>query len=375
MRIIFVTNNYTPYSGGVVSSIQAMVDGLHAQGHEVFIITLDFLGAAHNDPDYVIRITSPVRFYYKKNHMAIPWRPAYSIMQLVRSYMPDIVHVHHPFLLGVGGMQAARSIDVPCVFTYHTLYEHYAHYIPLPIVVSRPLIKKMVRDFALSVDSIVVPSTTIKHDLRSQGVLSPIEVIPSPLRSSFLLSSGITRFMGEKQFFELLVVSRFVPEKNISFVFDVFKKLPSCVRLTLVGYGTEYEKMQQLAFDEMHFSRERVRFIHKPIQDNLVAAYRSSDLFIFSSQTDTQGLVMVEAMSQGLPVIAVDGPGQRDIVQNGVNGFIINNACHAANLILDIMNNVVLYNSLVAGAYATSQKYTPDCTVAKLVDFYQSVTP
>src|SRR5438445_2313782 len=126
MRIFFVTNNYTPYCGGVISSITATSDALRAQGHEVFIITLDFLGKNDKpqaqsalvtaDPDYVIRITCPIKFMYKKNHMAIPWRPTHAITQLLKKYKPDIVHVHHPFLLGVSALRAARAYDVPCIF-------------------------------------------------------------------------------------------------------------------------------------------------------------------------------------------------------------------------------------------------------------------
>ncbi|HLW72842.1 MAG TPA: glycosyltransferase, partial [Candidatus Babeliales bacterium] len=350
MRIFFVTNNYTPYSGGVTNSIIATTNALRAQGHEVFIVTLDFLGK-NWDPDYVIRLTCPIKFMYKKNHLAIPWRPTHTITQLLKQYNPDIVHVHHPFLLGVSALHAARKLNIPCVFTYHTMYEQYAHYVPLPALCTKPLIRTTVARFCNTVDGIIAPSNGVKEYLHSQQITSPITMIPSPLRPSFLTSAQslhppVAQLSSSSVPFKLLVVSRFVPEKNIPFVFDVFKKLPDIFTLTLVGYGSDYEHLQQLAFETLRLPQERVRFIHKPCIDKLLNLYRNADLCIFSSTTDTQGLVLAESMSQDLPVIAVDGPGQRDIIVNGYNGFIIENAQHAATTVMNIANNPSLHNHL-----------------------------
>jgi len=382
MRIFFVTNNYTPYCGGVISSITATSDALRAQGHEVFIITLDFLGKndkpqtqsaialATAEPDYVIRITCPIRFMYKKNHMAIPWRPTRAITQLLKTYKPDIVHVHHPFLLGVSALRAARACGIPCIFTYHTLYEEYAHYVPLPGICTKPLIRSAVTRFCNNVDGIIAPSNGIREYLHSQHITSPIHIIPSPLRSLFFTQNIKPQVLPHTEKFKLLVVSRFVPEKNIPFVFDVFKQLPHNFTLTLVGYGSDYEALQTLAFTTLQLSPERVQFVHKPPQDALLNHYRNADLFIFPSTTDTQGIVITESMSQGLPVIALDGPGQRDTIINGINGFIITNAAHAAATIMAIAQDTALHNRLIAGALATAQRYHTDTITAQLLNFY-----
>lgn len=376
MRIFFVTNNYTPYSGGVISSITASTDALLAQGHEVFIITLDFLGAhKHTDPDYVIRIPCPIKFMYKKNHMAIPWRPTHAITQLLKQYKPDIVHVHHPFLLGVSALRAARRCHIPCIFTYHTLYEEYSHYVPIPDLCAKPLIRSTVARFCNAVDGIIVPSNAVKEYLLTQNITTPINTIPSPLRSFFFTPKTKPKVVHAKKHYELLVVSRFVPEKNIPFVFDVFKQLPENFTLTLVGYGSDYQRMQELAFDTLQLSQKRVRFIHKPPLDDLLHCYRNADLFIFPSQTDTQGLVLAESMSQGLPVIALDGPGQRDIITNGYNGFIVNNAHEMAITIMNIAHDTALHNKLSSGARATAQYYHTDSITKKLLRFYSAIRP
>ena len=373
MRIFFVTNNYTPYSGGVIHAITAITDALRAQGHEVFIITLEFQSKADQaDPEYVIRIPCPVKFMYKTNYMAIPWRPTHAIKQLIAQYKPDIIHVQHPFLLGVDALHAARAFNIPCVFTYHTMYEDYAHYIPLPQCLTKPIIRKIVTRFCNKVDGIIAPSNAIKAYISKQNVKKNITVIPSPLREMFLTKHEEIYSRAHNSF-KLLLVSRFVPEKNIPFVFDVFKQLPDSFTLTLVGYGSDYDAMQNLAFNQLKLSPDRVHFIHKPPQDELLQIYRHSDLFIFSSTTDTQGIVLAEAMSQGVPVVAIDGPGQRDIVINGVNGFIVKNAQQAASSIENIAHDETLHKKLITGAYTTAQNYRADIITKKLLNFYHSI--
>jgi len=329
--------------------------------------------------------------------MAIPWRPMHFIKQLLQKYKPDIVHVHHPFLLGVSALHATRACNIPCVFTYHTMYEDYAHYVPLPRYFTKKLISSAVRRFCNNVDGIIAPSNAIKEYLTNQQIQTRIAVIPSPLRSMFLthpsrarqltpssisldgdpdwneVEIGAKGYLRAPNNFNLLVVSRFVPEKNIPFVFDVFKQLPNNFKLTLVGYGSDYQKMQNLAFTTLQLSPQRIHFIHKPPQDELLKAYRTADLFIFSSHTDTQGIVLAEAMSQGLPVIAVDGPGQRDIVTNNYNGFIIKDAKEAVTKIINIAQDATLFNKLISGAYATAQRYHADNTTQQLLTFYHAI--
>jgi 1,2-diacylglycerol 3-alpha-glucosyltransferase len=378
MRIFFVTNNYTPYCGGIVSSINATSDALRTQGHEVFIITLDFLGnTQYKDSNCVIRIPCPIKFMYKKNHMAIPWRPTHVITQLLKKYKPDIVHIHHPFLLGPSALKAARACNIPCIFTYHTLYEEYAHYVPLiPQLCTKFIIRSIITRFCNKVDGIIAPSSAIKKYLLSQHIKPSIQVIPSPLDLSFFTQHTNMKSTTDKKQFKLLVVSRFVPEKNIPFVFDVFKQLPNNFTLTLIGYGTDYEAMKTLAFTTLQLSPQRVQFIHKLPHNELINYYRNANLFIFTSKTDTQGIVLAESMSQGLPIIAVDGPGQRDIIINGENGFIINDAKHAATTIMNIAQNSSLYNYLISGTLNMTQKYHPHYISEQLLNFYYNhITP
>lgn len=368
MRILFVTNNFTPYSGGVVSSIKTTVCGLQNAGHEVRIITLDFLGADHQDPTHVMRLSSPIKFKYKTNYMAIPWRPYAQIYEFCELWKPDIIHVHHPFLLGNSAVCIAQKLHIPVVFTYHTLYEAYAHYVPFFTGVTRLLTKKVVNKFCTNVQGIIVPSQPIAENLQQQNIPTPFTIIPSPLDDLFFQKKPGVKTRNKQ--FQLLVVSRFAKEKNIPFLLDIMTQLPHQFFLTLVGYGPEYETLQKYAYEKLQLSPIQIRFIHKPSKEDLLKYYQSADLFLFSSQTDTQGLVLAEAMACGVPVIALDGPGQRDIVHNGYNGFIVHCAEEMYEKIIEISQNYSVHEQLQIGAWQTAQKYRSQDIVKKMLNFY-----
>ena len=417
MRILFVTNNYTPYSGGVVSSIRSSVAALRAAGHTVHIITLDFLGTQHKDPTYVLRVQCPIKFTYKTNPMALPWRPYAQILRVIKTLKPDVIHSHHPFLLGRDALKVARALGIPILFTYHTMYEQYLHYVPLPQPVTKPVVNKLVLDYCRAVDGIIAPSSAIEKYLHNQQIQTPIVVIPSGLQAMFVKelkqakqvcaqnlaeqsvhasaqsngydwadrhycadNSGADNYRvsccsAKSAYFpfNLLVVSRFTKEKNIPFILDTFAQLPEQqkYRLTLVGYGADAEQLRQHAYDTLQLPPERVVFVHKPPKQQLLQQYRDADLFLFSSTTDTQGLVLAEAMACGTPVVAVDGPGQRDIIKQGQNGFLVSSTKQMGTTIAKITDNKVLHKTLSDGALKTAHAYDPVRTTEKLVEFYQ----
>src|SRR3990170_8888772 len=131
LSIAIITNNFTPYSGGVVSSILSFSNQLRLQGHHVIIITLDFLGNQNIDEPYVVRLSCPIKFMKNGKPISIAWKATSQILQILKEQKIDIIHVQHPFLLGVAGLKAGKKLSIPVIFTYHTLYEHYVHHIPL----------------------------------------------------------------------------------------------------------------------------------------------------------------------------------------------------------------------------------------------------
>jgi len=389
--VAIITNNYTPYSGGVVSSINAFANQLMAQGHTVWIVTLDFLGPRHDDPSHVIRIPSVAQFKHYKNHCAVPWRPRANMLELLRKLDPDVVHMQHPFLLCQSALKAARRLAIPVVFTYHTIYERYSHYVPFyqPLV-EFAVITKVLR-FCKKVDHIIAPSSAIKNYLVKNGVKTPIEVIPSPLQDRFLPARKTNWNKNRMGKFKLLLVSRLVKEKNIPFVLDIFFRLhlglekevgknpkkpkaktgePEKFVLTIVGYGEQEKFLREYAYKKLKLSSDQIKFIIKPPQDVLLKLYREADLFLFPSTSDTQGLVLAEAMAGGTPVVAVDGPGQRDIVKNGVNGFIVDSQQQMVQIIKQIAADHDLLEALKDGALKTATRYSPAVLTKRLLQVY-----
>jgi 1,2-diacylglycerol 3-alpha-glucosyltransferase len=370
LRILFVTNNYTPYSGGVVSSIQSCVHELQKEGHTILIATLQFSDHQENDPVHVVRIPCPFTFTHKKNPMAVPWRPAKYLEELIQHYKPDIIHAHHPFLLGKSALTVAQKRGVPIVFTYHTLYEHYAHYVPLPEKITRWALHQIVPTFCNAVDGIIAPSSCVKSMIEPY-TKKPITVIPSPLQEPFLPKEP---FLAKQHTapFRLLLVSRMVKEKNIPFLLDLFAKLDQeNYSFTLIGYGDDYQALQDYAYLTLHLSPQNVRFIYKPSKEIIREQYQHHDLFLFSSRSDTQAIVLAESMASGTPIVALDGPGQRDIITNGENGFIVDSADEMLNIVKKIATDKALHQALQYNAWQTSYRYMPPTIAQQLVAFYK----
>jgi glycosyltransferase involved in cell wall biosynthesis len=373
LRIALISNNYTPYSGGVVSSINAQVATLLEDGHLVRIITLDFLGNKHTDPDYVVRVRTPIKFKCRQNHYAIPWYMVTQLKEIISGMNADIIHVHHPFLLGAKGLEVARTLGIPIVFTYHTLYEEYAHYVPLPASIAKPLIRKLVSQFCSAVDAIIAPSPGIIDYLEEQNIRTRLECIPSPLQSCFQDIPYTERTRLAHGPVKLLSVLRFTKEKNVPFLLDVLSLLDERYTLTLVGYGAEYESLRAYAYNQLHLSGKQLQFVLKPPREQLINYYREADLFLFPSKTDTQGLVLLEAMACSTPVIALMGPGQKDIIRQNKNGLLVSTKEEMAQAIKFLAEHNKTFISLQKEAWCTAQNYLPERFREKLLAAYRQV--
>lgn len=368
LTILFLTNNYTPYSGGVVSSINALTHQLQLQGHQVHIVTLAFV-PEHNDPPYVHRLTCPLKFSYKTKHMAIPLFAERQIKKLIEQCKPDIIHSHHPFLLGSAGLAVAKEYGIPMIFTYHSRYEHYLHYLPLNLeLISKPMLQSIVTTYCQEVNAIVAPTETMARDLKKDRFTTPIQVIPSIVDARFFQHKQIVR----RHPMQIMTVSRFAQEKNIPFLLDMFSGLPqSDFHFTLIGYGPEKETLEHYAFDTLKLTN--VTFIEKPSKDDLARYYKNADVFIFASQSETQGLVLAESMASSTPVIALHGPGQDDIVQNGYNGFLVDSMNQMRERLQELKANFDLLNQLSNGAYETAQGYRDEVIGKKIEHLYYTM--
>jgi glycosyltransferase involved in cell wall biosynthesis len=221
------------------------------------------------------------------------------------------------------------------------------------------------------VDSIVVPSSSIIDYLQEQNISTRLKCIPSPLQTCFHDIPFKERNRSTCDPVKLLSVVRFAQEKNVAFLLDVCSLLDQRYTLTLVGYGVEYENLRAYAYEHLNLSEQQLQFVLKPPREQLINYYREADVFLFPSRTDTQGLVLVEAMACSTPVIAINGPGQSDIIRHNENGLLVATAQEMVQGIKTITEHNETLTAMQKEAWQTAQNYLPDQFREQLLELYR----
>jgi glycosyltransferase involved in cell wall biosynthesis len=327
LRIGLFTNNYLPFCGGVTISVETLRRGLEARGHEVWTVAPRLVGAPHEGPR-VIRVPSVPAATYPEFALAVPWSPG--VGRRVRALELDIFHAHHPFLLGPAARRTARRQRRPLVFTYHTRYEKYAHYVPLTRALVEAAAIGLSTRFAAAADAVIAPSALVRDLLRARGVTTPVSVVPTGVdlaRFRPADRAAARRGLGlPADDLLLLYVGRLDREKSVDRVLLAFDRVAGTLpqaRLWLVGQGKEREALQRVA--ARLAAGERVHFTGLRDHDSLPPWYQAADLFLFASETETQGLVLAEAAACGLPTVAVTAPGCDEVIRDGETGILTKN--------------------------------------------------
>jgi glycosyltransferase involved in cell wall biosynthesis len=227
----------------------------------------------------------------------------------------SIVHAHSPFITGWTGLRIARRLGVPLVFTYHTRLERYAHDVPFEPHATRYAARFLTRAYANAADVVIAPTASTKRYLREIGVRARIEIVPGGI--------DLARFGAGKRRADLrarlgaareetlaLWVGRLGREKNLGLALEAFARLPGDARMVVVGEGAERFELQR---DAERIAPGRVLFVGELPREELPDIYASADVFLFTSTSETQGLVLAEALAAGTAVVAVDAPQSRDV--------------------------------------------------------------
>jgi glycosyltransferase involved in cell wall biosynthesis len=326
LRIAMFTNNYLPFIGGVPLSINRLYRGLKTLGDRVLIFAPGYGRQDKSEEEGVIRVPTLIAFG-KRKLLRITNIFSPKLFFRLREFQPDIVHLHHPLWLGSAGLWLARRLKIPTVYTYHTRLEHYAHFVPLPGPLFRNLIShQLVKRFANRCDAVVVPTFSAEEYLRVIGVTAPIHVLPTGIdfeRFRQVDDNRLNRLRTEHHLDGvpvLISISRLSQEKNIDFIIDSLAELRHRqYRLLIIGEGNERarleEKIKRLGLDN------HITLVGEVAPEDIPAYCRLGDLFLFASKSETQGMVILEAMAAGMPVVAVRSSGIDDVVRDGVNGF------------------------------------------------------
>jgi len=325
MNILMVSNVFTPQIGGVTRSIQQFCEEFRSQGHRVLVIAPRYQEAQENEDD-VIRVPAIPNFYL--NQYSLPLPVFSTLIPEVRNFRPEIVHVHHPFLMGSVGLQIAADQNIPLVYTHHTRYSVYIETkTDWPSFVEEGLLELIV-GFCELCDGVVAPSAGIQDLLRQNGITARIEVIPTGVdlqRFAHVSSATLRQRLAlPENAFIVGHVGRLSPEKNTSFLTQAvaaFLKDNPVAEFVVVGDGPDRENMEILLLQEG--LSDRCHFLGFLEGDELADAYAGFDVFAFASHSETQGMVITEAMAAGTPVVAVNATGVCDVIVDGVNGRLI----------------------------------------------------
>ena len=324
MRLGLFTNNYLPFRGGVTTAVETLRRGLEALGHSVWVFAPAWRGP-HTDPRYVFRYPSAPAPTYPG--FAIPLPFSRRLSRAARELGIDVFHAQHPFLLGVTARRLARAEGRPLVFTYHTRYEKYAHYVPLPERLVAAAAVRLASRFADSADLVIAPSGRIADGLTAAGVKAPIAIVPTGVPLELFCPGDrveARRALGLPEDVPLcLYVGRLDREKSVERVIDAFGSIAGAVsgaRLLLVGQGSHETALRRLAAASP--ARSTIDFMGSVAREGLPPYYRAADLFLFASETETQGLVLAEAHACALPAVAVRASGVDEVVRDGATGLL-----------------------------------------------------
>lgn len=325
MNILMMTNTFTPHRGGVARSVEAFTAEYRRRGHRVLVVAPEFENMPPDETD-VIRIPAIQNFNGSDFSVVLPISGLLHVA--FEDFDADIVHSHHPFLIGSMAIRVAASRAVPLVFTHHTMYEHYTHYVPG----DSPALKRFVIDLATNYANlctrVIAPSESTAAVLRSRGVTTPIDVVPTGVAVD-RLSGGDGRRCRQVNgipatAFVVGHVGRLAAEKNLIFLAEaVARFLDTCPRahFLVVGGGDAEPEIRHIIGDAGHGAR--LHCLGSLGYPALADAYAAMDVFAFASKSETQGMVLTEAMAAGIPVVALDAPGAREVVDDGRNGRLL----------------------------------------------------
>jgi glycosyltransferase involved in cell wall biosynthesis len=374
MRIGVFVDSYTPITTGVVHSVELARRGLEALGHEVHIVAPASRGYRDTEPR-VYRFPSINLSRKVPAPLALTTSPRL-IAQLTRLRF-DLIHSQHPFPVGRLGVSLARRLGLPSVYTFHTQYELYAHYVPLPQSLVRRLARVVVNRHAERCDLVICPTPSSRDLLLSYGVRRPVEIVPNAINPELFAKAdpgdvrarlGIT---GDERV--LIYCGRLAREKNLPFMLHALRDLlleDRRIRLLVLGDGAERESLIQLA-GALGLG-DRALFPGKIPYGDVPRYYAAGALFVMTSVSEVLPLALLEALASGLPVVSLDAPGFSDTVTPGATGLLTAHAPEAFSAaVRTLLADEPRRQAMGHRARVAAQRYTVAAAAQRLVEVYE----
>ncbi|MEM8844272.1 MAG: glycosyltransferase [Pseudomonadota bacterium] len=379
MNILMISDVYFPRINGVSTSIQTFKSEFEKQGHHVSLIAPTYEGSSQEKN--IFRIPSRNIPYDPEDKM-MSYKAITRLLPDLEKLHFDLIHIHTPFVAHYAGVNLSKALKIPCIATYHTLFEEYLyHYVP---IVPKQIMRFFTRKFSSSqndqVQGVIAPSSVIVNLLKEYGVHNNITIIPTGIESKRFEKGDGNRFITKHNIPTdkkiLLNVSRVAYEKNmgvlIEMLHEVKKAIPE-IFLIIAGEGPAKKSYMDQA-SKLNLD-DNIAFVGYLDRDTeLIDCYYCADIFVFSSKTETQGLVLLEAMACGIPVVSVAEMGTKDVLNN----------CKAAKIttgevsdfsekVISLLGSKSEYDSLKSEAKEYAREWDSAAIAKKMLEFYKEI--
>ena len=398
MKVAMFTDSYFPRINGVSISVNSFAEELANLGNEVLIICSDYenesplidikaksyLEKTSNPNINIYRVSSIPVIISKEDKVARLSQWNYIKRQLDK-FSPDVIHINGEFSIGLSGLVYGKYRKVPIVFTFHTLWEEYVgKYLKmLPDIAARKLGKELVKLYLKRANEVIVPTQRIRDVAQEYGITTNIDILPTGIQKSIYTVdkeelATVKReikikypLIKDKKM--LLYVGRIVKEKNIEFLIDMYEHLQETDKdniLVIVGDGPYLDYIKDRVSESEY--KDKIFLLGYKDRTKLPIYYKIADIFVFPSVTETQGLVTVEAMMSGLPVVAIGRMGTVDVMNGDHGGFMVEPDINAfTDKVRLLLNDKDLYEKKCQEALEHSKKWAISNLTPKLIEYYE----
>lgn len=381
MRVLFISDVYFPRVNGVSTSIGTFRADLGSLGVRTVLVAPSYPAQAPAADPEVIRVAGG-RVPGDPEDRRMLWRSLAGALTRLEREPFDLVHIHTPFVAHYAGVRYARRRGLPCLATYHTFFEEYLHhYVPaLPRRVGRALARSFTRSQCADVRALVAPSEPLRQVLRAYGVETPVHVIPTGLPADRFQPGDARRFrelIGVPPGRPLVTyVGRVAHEKNIEFLVRTFARVRQSVPealLVIAGEGPAREGLRRLA--AASGVAADVRFVgYLDRATSLLDCYAAASVFVFASRTETQGLVLLEALAQSTPVVSTAALGTKSILAPACGALIAAERDEPfAAAVVRVLTDAELRRTLAQQARVYARGWSSITMAGRLAELYHDV--
>lgn len=346
MKIGIFTDCYYPQVNGVVTSVMMLEEELIKRGHDVYIFTVKVPNLV-DAKDYVYRINSIPFSKWKEFRLGVPFFT--NLYHKLKNLGIDVIHTHTEFSMGILGKRLAKSLNIPIIHTYHTMYEDYTHYV-YRFHHGKSIVRKIIiqtsKQILKSYDGVIAPTEKTKKALERYGVQNNIYIVPTGINlkqfERFDIGNKTVLSLMEKHKiyeddFVILTLGRLSEEKSVDFTIQQIPTLLETIpnlKYLIVGDGP-YKKNLEKLVTSLHLE-EHVIFTGQIPFEQVSYYYSMADVFVSASQSETQGLTIMEAMASDLPVVVYNDDNIIGVVNHNETGMLFENKQEFLDAICDL---------------------------------------